>query len=248
MMTLTTVAGTELRLLTREWGAMLFAFLLPPLMLVVLAGVFGTERDEGFGNALPSEYYVAAYIGIPLGALALIGLPAMLAAYRERQVLRRFEAFGVPTRSVVAAQALVTAALVALGAGVVLAVAAPTYGIPAVADPAAVITGFLLGTVTLITIGVALGLAAPTARSGQALGMLLFLPMWLLGGGGPPRETMSDAMVQVADLLPLTHATAAIREPWLFESAAAGDHLLALAAWLAVALAAVGLLLRRSVR
>lgn len=245
MRTLTALTGTEFRLLTREWAAMLFAFLFPALMLVVLAGVFGDEPDDGFGDAIPSEYYVAAYIGIPLAALALIGLPVTLASYRERDVLRRFEAFGVPTGFVVAAQALVGGALVALGAAVVLAVAAPTYGVPALAQPAQVVAGFALATATMIAIGVALGLAAPTARSAQALGLLLFLPMWLLGGGGPPQEVMPGPMAAVADVLPLTHATAAIREPWLFETAAAGGHLLVLTAWLAVALTAVGLLLRR---
>lgn len=245
MTTLTALTGTEFRLLTREWAAMLFAFAFPPLMLVVLAGVFGSQPDEGFGGAIPSHYYVAAYIGVPSAALALVGLPVMLASYRERDVLRRFEAFGVPTRSVVLAQAAVTAALVVLGAGLLLAVAAPTYGVPTLAEPAAVVAGFVLGALAMVAIGVALGLAVRTARAAQALGLLAFLPMWLLGGGGPPQGVMSDGMVAVADVLPLTHVTAAIREPWLSESAAVGEHLLGLVIWLAAALAGGGLLLRR---
>jgi ABC-2 type transport system permease protein len=74
--------------------------------------------------------------------------------------------------------------------------------------------------------------------------MLAFLPMWLLGGGGPPREVLSDSMARVSDLLPLWHVTAAIREPWLGTDSGSG-HLLVLAGWLAAGLVAVGLLLRR---
>lgn len=244
MSAITALAGTEARLLSREWAAMLFAFIFPPLMLVILAGVFGDQPDEGFGGVLPSDYYVAAYIGIPLGALALVGLPVMLASYRERDVLRRFEAFGVRTSLVVTAQALVTGALVVLAAALVIAVAAPTYGVPAVERPLVVVGGFVLGTVTMLVLGVALGLAAPNARAAQALGMLAFLPMWLLGGGGPPRGVMSGAMTTVSDVLPLWHVTAAIREPWL-DTGAVGGHLLALTAWLAFGLVAVFLLLRR---
>ena len=77
--TLAPLATTEVRLLSRDWGTMLFAFVMPPLMLMVLGGVFGDQPDEGFGGVLPSDYYVAAYIGIPMAALALIGLPVMLA-------------------------------------------------------------------------------------------------------------------------------------------------------------------------
>lgn len=238
------LAATEFRLLSREWAAMLFAFVFPPLMLVVLAGSFGNQPDEAFGGVLPSDYYVAAYIGIPLGALALLGLPVMLASYRERDVLRRFEASGVPTAMVVTAQALVTGALVVLAAALVLAVAAPTYGVPAVQDPLRTVSGFVLGTVTMVVLGVALGLAVRSARSAQALGMLVFLPMWLLGGGGPPRDILSDGMQTASDVLPLWHVTAAIREPWL-GTGSGGSHLLALAVWLVVGVVAVTLLLRR---
>lgn len=244
MSAVTALAATEARLLSREWAAMLFAFVFPPLMLVVLAGVFGDQPDEAFDGVLPSDYYVAAYIGIPLAALALVGLPVMLASYRERDVLRRFEAFGVPTVKVVTAQALVTCGLVVLAAALVVAVAAPTYGVPAVQDPVGALSGFVLGTLTMVVLGVALGLAARTARSAQALGMLAFLPMWLLGGGGPPREVLSDTMARISDVLPLWHVTAAIREPWLGTGSGTG-HLLALAAWLAIGLVACAVLLRR---
>lgn len=132
MSSVTLIAGTELRLMTREWAAMVFAFAFPVLLMLILAGVFGTEPSSEYGGVTPAEYYVADYVVVPLGALALIGLPVMIASYRERSILRRFEAAGVSTASVVCAQALVTCALVLLGAAAVLLVAAPVYGIPVV--------------------------------------------------------------------------------------------------------------------
>lgn len=115
--TLPTLALAEARLLTRAWAAMVFAFVFPPLMMIVLAGVVGNTPDPVYGGASSTQYY----IGVPLGALSLIGLPVMLASYRERGVLRRFEAFGVPTLAVMVAQAAVTAALVVVGGALVLA-------------------------------------------------------------------------------------------------------------------------------
>jgi ABC-2 type transport system permease protein len=244
MSALAALTRTEARLLSREWAAMLFAFVFPPVTLLVLAGAFGDVPDEAFGNELPSDFYVTGYLGVPLGAIALIGLPVVLASYRERDVLRRFAAFGVRTVSVVTAQALVTAALVVVAAGTVLAVAAPTYGVPSVDDPLGVSAGFLMGTVTLITLGMALGLAVKTARAAQAVGLLAFFPMWLLSGGGPPPDVMSAPMRTIADVLPLTHAVAAIREPWL-GTGGVGGHLVVLGLWLAVGLGATTHLLRR---
>jgi ABC-2 type transport system permease protein len=244
MSALAALTRTEARLLSREWAAMLFAFVFPPGTLLVLAGAFGDTPDEAFGYAKPSDFYVTGYLGVPLGALALIGLPVVLASYRERDVLRRFAAFGVRTASVVTAQALVTAALVVVAAGTVLAVAAPTHGVPSIEEPLAVSAGFLLGTVTMVTLGVALGLVVRTARAAQAVGLLAFFPMWLLSGGGPPPDVMSDPMRRIADVLPLTHAVAAIRDPWL-GSGGVGGHLAVLGVWLALGLAATTWLLHR---
>jgi ABC-2 type transport system permease protein len=244
MSALATLTATEVRLLSREWAAMVFAFAFPPITLLVVAGAFGDEPDEGFGWVPPTDYYVTGYLGIPLAALALIGLPVVLASYRERDVLRRFAAFGVGTTTVVTAQALVTAALVVVAGATVFAVAAPTYGIPRVEDPIGVTAGFVLGAVTLIVLGVALGTSVRTARGAQAMGMLAFFPMFLLSGGGPPEDVMSDPMQRIADVLPLTHAVAGIREPWL-GTGGVGGHLGVLAVWLGVGLAAVAWQLRR---
>src|SRR5581483_7004216 len=141
--------ATEARLLLRDWNVLVFAFVFPAFVMLILAGVFGTQPSGGFGNRRPDDYYVAASIGVPIIALALVGLPVAIASYRERGVLQRFEAFGISRAKVVGAQALVTCALVALGAVVVLALAAPTYGIPHVTHPALTALGVAAGTVTL---------------------------------------------------------------------------------------------------
>ena len=72
-----------------------------------------------------------------------------------------------------------------------------------------------MGSVAFVSIGVLLGTLLPSARAAQAIGLLLFFPSFLLGVGGPPPAVMSDALRQIADLLPLALANQAIREPWL---------------------------------
>lgn len=238
------VAGTELRLMTRELATMVFAFGFPVLLMLILGGVFGSEPSVEYGGVKPDDYYVADYVVVPLGALSLIGLPVMLAGYRERGVLRRFAAAGVETGEVLGAQVLVTAALVLLGGAAVLAAAAPVYGVPRVVDPARALLGLAVGMVVMLGVGACLGLMAPTARAAQALGLLAFFPMWLLGAGGPPRAVMPDAMQDVADVLPLGRVAAAVREPWLGTGGAA-DDLLVLAIWAVALTVALTVLARR---
>jgi ABC-2 type transport system permease protein len=181
--------------------------------MLILAGVFGDQPDDGFALRRPDDYYVAASIGVPVIALALVGLPVTLASYRERGVLRRLEAFGISMRTVIAAQAAVTLALIAVAMVVILAVAAPTYGIPHVVHGGQTVLGFAAGTLTLVLLGIAVGLAAPTARAAQAIGLLAFFPLYLLGGGGPPKGAMTGPMQTIADALP--SGITAITDPWL---------------------------------
>jgi len=239
-----TLARTEARLLTREWATMVFAFVFPPITMLIIAGAFGDQPDDGFGNLIPTEFYVTGYFGIPIAAIALIGIPVILASYRERDVLRRFAAFGVPTKSVVGAQVLVGAGLVVVAALTVLAVAAPTYGIPALQRPVEVVIGFAAGTVTLLTLGAAIGMLVKSARSAQAIGLMAFFPMFLLSGGGPPPDVMSAPMRRIADVLPLTHAISAIRDPWLDDGSIV-PHVAVLGVWFVVGLAGTAALIRR---
>ena len=235
--------ATEARLLVRDWTVLVFAFVFPAFVMLILAGVFGTQPSDGFGHRRPDDYYVAASLGVPVIALGLVGLPVALAAYRERGVLRRLEAFGISRATVVAVQAAVTCGLVVLGAGIVLALALPTYGIPHVVHPALTLAGLALGTLTLILIGIAVGLLAPSARAAQAIGLLAFFPLYLLGGGGPPRGAMTGAMHVISDVIP--SAVPAVVDPWL-GLAGTGAQLAVLGGWAAVALGVSVLVARRT--
>jgi ABC-2 type transport system permease protein len=242
MTRLLALTPTELRLLSRDWTVLVFAFAFPPLVMLILAGVFGTHATHGFFWQNPQHYYVAASVGVPVIAITLVGLPVTLASYRERGVLRRLEAFGVTPGQVIASQAIVTAGLVVIAVGALLAVALPTYGIPQVAHPGQVAAGLAAGTLTLVLLGVALGLAAPTARAAQAIGLLVFFPLYLLGGGGPPKGAMTGAMHSISNALP--SPIPGIADPWLGISGL-GTQLAVFAAWALAALVAIGWLARR---
>jgi ABC-2 type transport system permease protein len=245
MSTMTALAATELRLYVRDWGMLVFAFVFPPLMMLILAGVFAGEGNDAiYGATDGTDFYITSYLGVPLASVALTGLPVMLAGYRELGVLRRFQASGVGRVRVVLAQAAVSLAAVLAGAVAVLLTAAPVYGVPAVARPVGVAAVLLLGSATMLTLGIALGLAARTVRVANAAGMLVFFPMFILGGGGPPAGVMTPTMRDIADVLPLTHVTQGLREAWLYDRDP-GHELWWLAGWWVVALLLVVVAARR---
>jgi ABC-2 type transport system permease protein len=223
----------ELRLLTRDPLTLTFVLVFPVVTMLIIGGSFGTQPDGAF-PVNPAHWYVASYFTVVIGATGLIMLPVHLASYRERGVLRRFAMAGFPRWSFAVAELVMGLVAVAVAGVVLLAVAAPVYGVPVPEHPARVAAGVAVGALAFISIGVLLGTVLPSARAAQAVGLLLFFPSFLLGVGGPPPGAMSAPLAHVSDLLPLALANRAIRAPWLGLGTATGS-LLATAAIAAVA-------------
>lgn len=239
MSTLLALTVTEVKLYAREWGTLVFAFVFPPVMMLILAGVFAADTGGPFGPVNGSDHYIVSYLAIPLAAVALTTLPVMMAGYAEAGILKRYAASGVGPLRVVVAQALTCMLSVVAGAVVVLAVAAPVYGIPAIERPWQTVGVVALGVPMMLTLGVALGLFFRSVRVANAIGLTIFFPVFILGGGGPPAGVMTSAMRDIADVLPLTHLTNALRQAWLLDGVAAEEIWWIVGWWAAAAVVAV---------
>jgi len=232
----------ELRLMMRDPLVLTFVVAFPIVTMLIIGGAFGTQPDRAFDFVNPAHWYVASYLTVVIAAMGLVMLPVHLASYRERGVLRRFAAAGFPRWSFPISQLIVGLATTTVSCALLLAVAAPVYGIPPVHAWWRVAAALALGSIAFVSIGVVLGSVLPSARSAQAVGLLIFFPSFLLGAGGPPPHVMGSVVRQVAGPLPLTLLTNAVREPWLGLGSATGS----LAAVAALAVAATALAARRT--
>jgi ABC-2 type transport system permease protein len=205
----------EMRLTVRDPLVLTFVLVFPIVTMLIIGGAFGTDPDVAFEGQNPSHWYVASYFTVVIAATGLIMLPVHLASYRERGVLRRFAAAGFPRWSFALAELVLGFATIAIAGLLLLVVAAPVYGVPAVHDLGRVALGLLFGSLGFISIGILLGTLLPSARAAQAVGLLLFFPSFLLGAGGPPPHVMGSVLRQIGDALPLTWVTTSIRQPWL---------------------------------
>ena len=231
--TVSRLTGLELRLALREPMMIIGLLGFPLVTMLVIAGVFGQVPDPEFGGVAPDNHYIAGYIGVVIGALGIVTLPVMTATARELGVTRRFRAAGVSAEIMVATRVVVGIVLGCATAAVVLVTGASVYGMTAPEDPVGVLVAFGTGLVCFIAIGLAIGAIAPTGRSANALGTLLFIPMFLLGGGGPPRQVMSGPMGTISDVIPLSHVVGSLRLAWLGQTD--DPHLL----WYPLAVAAI---------
>jgi ABC-2 type transport system permease protein len=231
----------ELRLVSRDPFTLSFTLAFPIVAMLIVGGAFGSEPAHGF-PLNPSHWYIASYFTVMVGATGLVLLPVHIASYRERGVLRRFAAAGFPRWSFALAELALGLIAVAVAALALLIVAAPVYGIPPIHDPLRVVAGMIAGPVAFVGIGVLLGTLLPTARSAQAVGLLLYFPSLLLGVGGPPTFVMPPVLRAIAEHLPLALVNRAIRDPWL----GLGDGTTPLLIVIAMAIVATTLALHRS--
>jgi ABC-2 type transport system permease protein len=232
----------ELKLMVRDPLVLTFVVAFPIVTMLIIGGAFGTQPDQAFDFVNPAHWYVASYLTVVIAAMGLVMLPVHLASYRERGVLRRFAAAGFPRWSFPISQLIVGLATTMVSCALLLAVAAPVYGIPPMHAWWRVTAALALGSIAFVSLGVVLGSVLPSARSAQAVGLLIFFPSFLLGAGGPPPHVMGSVVRQVAGPLPLTLLTNAVREPWLGLGSATGS----LAAVAALAVAATVLAARRT--
>jgi ABC-2 type transport system permease protein len=213
----------EFRLMLRDPLVLTFVLVFPIVTMLIIGGSFGPDDADAFFGVDPSDWYVASYVTVVIAATGLVMVPVHLASYRERGVLRRFAAAGFPRWSFAVAQLTVGLVTTALASAVLLAVAAPVYGVPTLHGGWRVVTALVLGAVAFVSAGVLLGSLLPSARAAQAVGLILFFPSFLLGAGGPPPEVMGSALRSVAEVLPLSVVTTAAREPWLGIGDASGS-------------------------
>ena len=219
------LAGIELKLMIREPLTVIFVFVFPVVTMLIIGGSFGTTPTVAFDWVNPSQWYVASYLTVVIAATGLIMIPVHLASYRERGVLRRFAAAGFGRWSFALAEAITGLVAIAVGSVVLLAVAWPVYGLPSAHHLVEVVVGFGLGSLAFVAIGVLLGSVLPSARSAQAIGLVLFFPSFLLGAGGPPPHVMGSALRNIAGYLPLTQVTDAVRGSWLGTGTTTGSLL-----------------------
>lgn len=205
---------SEARLLSREPLAVFFTLAFPLIVLVVFGSIFGNDPTSRMGGRGSVDVSTPAYVAMIIATTAMLGLPQVLATYRDQGILRRLRATPIPAGTVIAAQLLVSFAITALGVGVLIAAGVLLYHLRLPSTPAALALAFGFGCLSLFMAGVALAAVLPTARVAQAVGIALFYPMLFLSGAAMPRQLMPESVQRVAEILPVTQLVILLDDLW----------------------------------
>lgn len=224
----------ELKLYSRDFAAVFFGILLSPMILVILGCIPAFRvRDPELGGQTIIGLYVPIMMAMAIAMIGLSTLPATLATYRERGILRRLSTTPVRPRDLLMAQAVVQFGILVASSIAIVLIGRLAFGVPLPGNPLGFLAAYLLAVGALFAIGLMLA-SAGTAKVAAGLGSAVFFPMMFLAGLWVPREVMPGALRSVSDYSPLGAAVQSLQDSSSGRWPGA-VHLLVLAAWTALA-------------
>jgi ABC-2 type transport system permease protein len=210
------LTATELKLIGREGARFFVRLAVPPILLVIFGAIpFYTQRRATLDGYTLLDAYVPILIGYALALLALTALPMALAGYRERGILRRLQTTPAGPVRVLAAQLIANLAVIASMVILILAVARLGYGVFLPRQAAGFVAAALLGAAAMLSIGLLIAAAAPSAQAAQGIGMVLLFPMMFFAGLFFPIPVMPPFLRHLSHATPLGAAVQALQDAWL---------------------------------
>lgn len=204
----------EAKMFLREPVAVFFTLAFPVMALLLFGTLFGGYPVPGT-DLRGIDMYVPAYTAMIIGTVGLIGLPTTLAAYRDKDILRRLRATPLPSTTILGAHVLVNLAATAVGVALLLVVAKFAFDIRTPEAPVSVAAALALSSLSFFAVGFAIAGLLPTVRVTSAVGQVVFFPMLFLSGAALPLQTLPDWLRRVSDFIPLTYVVELAQGLWI---------------------------------
>lgn len=212
------LAILEFKLFTRNFLSMFFLLVFPSLMLLLFGGIYGNEPELIFGGYGSVDVSVPAYAGIIVSVTGLMSLPLEVCEYREKKILKRFQATPLSPAYVIISQVSVNLLMTIAGMLLLFLTGKIVFNIRFMGSLLPVIAVFVLSMLSVFSMGFLIAGFAPNMRAATAIANLVFFPMLFLTGATIPIELMPELMKNIARFLPVTHVVKAMKAVWLGES------------------------------
>lgn len=210
------MTAVEARLFLRDAGSVFFGLTFPAVLLLLLGAVM-----PGFLDPVPEldgqraiDIYLPVVAILAVATTALTTLPAYLATYRERGVLRRLATTPARPVHLLAAQLLVNLAATAVALLLALLAGMAVFGVAGPANALGAVAALILGTAAMFGIGLLVAAVVPNARVASGVGMLLYFPTLFFAGVWLPGPLMPEAIRRVREWTPPGALAEALSDAW----------------------------------
>jgi ABC-2 type transport system permease protein len=219
----------ERKLFWRNPSAAFFNFLLPLLLLVLIATAFASESDE-------LEVLIPGVAGMGVLATTFTALAFNLTILRDEGVLKRIRGTPIPAGAYLAGIIGSATLNACLQVTLVVVIGNLLYGVDWPQDPL-MLAGFtLLGVVCFASLGVAFAQAIPNEDAAPAYTNAIFLPLIFISGVFYSADDLPQALKTIAEVLPLKHLIDGLSEAIVGGGGDAATAAAVVAVWAAAGL------------
>lgn len=219
----------ERKLFWRNPSAAFFNFLLPLLLLVLIATAFASEPDE-------LEVLIPGVAGMGVLATTFTALAFNLTLLRDEGVLKRIRGTPMPAGAYLAGFIGSATLNAFLQVTLVVVIGNLLYGVDWPQDPL-LLAGFtLLGVVCFAALGVAFSHLIPNEDAAPAYTNAVFLPLIFISGVFYSADELPEALKTIAEVLPLKHLIDGLSEAIVGGGGDVGTAAAVVAAWAAAGL------------
>ena len=188
----------ERKLFWRNPSAAFFNFLLPLLLLVLIASAFGGDEEE-------LDVLVPGVAGMGVLATTFTALAFNLTLLRDDGVLKRIRGTPMPAGAYLAGL-LGSASLNAfLQVALVVLIGNLVYGVDWPQDPLLLVAFTALGVICFAALGIAFSHVIPNEDAAPAYTNAVFLPLIFISGVFYSSDDLPPVLLGIAEALPLKH-------------------------------------------
>jgi len=208
------LAAIQFKLFLREPIGTFFTLGFPPMLVLLFGAIYGNDPSPYFGGYGSMDVSMPGYTGMILGTVGFLSIPISLSGLREIGVLRRFRASALRPITFILADVITNMLMTLFGMAILILVGWLLYQVRFEGSLLTVASAILLGGLSMFSIGYVIASIAPTARTAQVVGMVIFYPMLFLSGAGMPLEIMPESIQQLSRVLPLTYVVNLLKGLW----------------------------------
>ncbi|RWR04948.1 ABC transporter permease [Siminovitchia fortis] len=203
----------ETKLFFREKMAVFWTFLFPVLMIWLFGAMFGSAK---IGGMTYSNAYIPSWIAVNILTTAFFGIGTVMANYREKGILRRYQVTTVRPWMVLTAQTVQGTVIFTISAVIILIFGFLVFDLHVPKYLGSTLLAILLSLVAFFPFGLLINSIAKSVRTASAISSLAMNLMIFLSGATFPIEWMPNVLRVIAHILPLYYVIDLIRQTWNF--------------------------------
>ncbi|WP_010250722.1 ABC transporter permease [Acetivibrio cellulolyticus] len=199
-----TILKTELKLSLRGMDMLIFAVIMPVIVLIIFGIIYGNKPAFDGASYTFIQQSFGALASISICAGGVMGLPLVVSDYRSKQILKRFKVTPISPVTILLAEVTIYFLYSLISLLTLLAVAKVFFGFEMQGSILQFILGWILVMVSMFSIGMMVGGIAKNSKVASIIASILYFPMLIFSGATLPYEVMPITMQRVVDILPLT--------------------------------------------